>query len=347
MKEFLNYLEQYNQEIEPLTEEFFGEAKEHVLRYDPVAGQLIDDYRALTMEGKKIRGCLILLGYQLFGGKDRGKALRASLAMEIIQTALLIHDDVMDKDDLRRGLPTIHKRYSGKFGAHYGQSMALVIGDTGFFMAFTHLTACDFPSDTITRVTNYLSRRLTEVGFGQSLDLTYEKLKRFGEDEVIRIHTLKTAEYTISGPLALGAILAGANPEQVGLIEKFGIPVGVAFQLRDDELGIYSTEEELGKPIGSDIRGGKVTLLISKALELAPTEDRRFLESVYGSSKITEEEIERVKDIIKKCGALEYSQNLSRKLVKEGKQFIPQITDDPYFQQLLSELADLGIERTS
>lgn len=347
MSKFLGYLKKYDNDLQPVLDRFFDEQKKKVSSVAEEASELVEDYKQFLVGGKKLRGALTLLGYGMYGGKDKKSGLLASLATEILHAALLIHDDVMDQDDLRRGKPTMHKTYSQMYGDHFGNSMAIDIGDEGIFLSFYLLNSLDFPKERLSKAIEIFSNVLMKTGFGQALDLLAEKRQEFNEDIVLKIHHHKTAEYTIAGPLSMGTILAGASEKHLTAIKNFGIPVGVAFQLRDDELGMFSTEQELGKPIGSDIRGSKVTLLISKALELASDEDRKFLESAYGNSKITEEEIERVKDIVKKSGALEYSQNLSRKLVEKGKQFIPQITDDPRYQRLLSELADLGIERTS
>ncbi len=349
MENFAEYLQQYNQEIEPLIEGEFDDLKKHASGYEEATGELVDDYKELMMEGgKRLRGSLIKLGYEMFGGRSGPDILRCSLAMETIHSALLIHDDIMDRSLIRRNQPAIHTRYKDKFGAHNGESLAISIADVGFFRALEDFTlgGQNMPPQNFNRALVYLCRRLQEVGFGQTLDVMYEHLKRFNEKDVMKIHTLKTAEYTISGPLAIGALLAGATDQQIKALEGYGIPVGVAFQLRDDELGMFSTEVELGKPIGSDTKEGKATLLIAKALEVANDDDREFLEVLYGNKRIGEDDLDKVKEIVEKTGALRYSQRLCRELVEEGKLVIPRITRKTLYKKYLSELADAGIKRT-
>lgn len=346
MNQFLDYLQKYNRDIEPLAEGFFSEQKKKAMEISEVAGKMVGELGGFLKGGKKLRGALVMLGYEMYGGKDVKAGLLASLVAEILHGALLIHDDIMDQDELRRGKETLHKSY-GKLDPHHGVSMAITIGDLGFFLALELLNSLDLPSDRLSKATEVLSSYLVETGFGQALDLTYALNKRFNEEDVLRVHQYKTAEYTFYGPLSVGAILAGAYDENLRFFRDFAIPVGIAFQLRDDELGMFASELELGKSVSSDIREGKVTLLISKALKASSVSDRKFLRSVWGNPKIIGEEIERVKRIIRECGSLEYSQKLSRKLVRDGKKFIPMVTSNQKYQKLLSELADLGIERTN
>jgi len=347
MNHFKKFLEDYNQDIKPVIDNFFREEREKVTGIAPITGKMIDDFKDFLEGGKKLRGAGIFLGYKMFGGKDRQSGLLASLTIEIIHASLLIHDDFMDQDDLRRGKPTMHKKYSKGGDDHFGASMAINIGDEGFFLASYLLNSLDLPGERLSRATRFLSHLLMETGLGQALDISYEAEKRFSEEDVLRVHRYKTAEYTIPGPISVGAILAGVTETQLKAIKDFGIPVGIAFQLRDDELGMFSTEEELGKPVDSDLREAKVTVLIVKAFDKTEGEDLKFLKYAYGNKNLKKDEVEKVRDIIKKSGALEYSENLSRKYVEKGKKFIPKITKDPKFQKILSELADFVIERES
>jgi len=141
--------------------------------------------------------------------------------------------------------------------------------------------------------------------------------------------------------------LAGATDEEIKKIEPFGQPVGIAFQIRDDELGLFSNEKSLGKPIGSDVKENKNTLLHLKALKKAKGEDKEFLEYAYGNRDLTDEEVERVREITIRTGAFEYSQKTGWGLVEEGKKYIDKITKDPYHQKLLASFADFMMERKS
>jgi geranylgeranyl diphosphate synthase type I len=193
----------------------------------------------------------------------------------------------------------------------------------------------------------YLSRLLQRVAFGQGLDVTYEQMKDISEHDVMQVHLHKTSIYTVGGPLKIGALLGGLSKNRIDKIEKFGEPVGIAFQLRDDELGLFSDEKTLGKPIGSDIKEGKNTILRIKAIENANSRDRIFLQHAYGNRKITKREVKRVQEITIRTGALDYSQKLGKKLVEKGKKFIPEITENLELQDTLSHMADFMIGRDS
>lgn len=347
MDKFIQYLLQYNKDVAPLVEKIFNQERDRISKITPMAGQMVDDYKDFLSGGKKLRGCEIFLGYQMFSGKNKKIGLTASLVIEIIHSFLLMHDDFMDQDSLRRGKPTIHKKYALKHGDHYGESMAVTLGDEGCFFAYRILNSLKLPADQLSMATQFLSQVLIDVGLGQALDMTYEEEKNLTEEAVLQIHRYKTAEYTIPGPLSIGAILAGADEKKLKAIKDFGIPVGIAFQIRDDELGMFSSEQELGKPVDSDLKEGKVTLLIVKALESVSGEDKKFLKHAHGNQHLTLKEVERVRDITKQTGAYDYSHSLAKKFSQEGKKFIPQITPDPKFQELLSQLADFVVERQS
>lgn len=347
MKNFIGYLFKYNKDLSLVINSVFDRETEAIGKIAPFTGRMAEDYKAFLSGGKKLRGSEIYLGYKIFGGSKTWDGLVASLTIEIIHSFLLMHDDIMDEDPLRRGQPTMHRKYAKQYGNHYGLSTAMNLGDEGVFFAYRVLNSLDLPRERLSQATEFLSQVLLEVGIGQALDITYEAQKKFTEEDVLRVHRYKTAEYTISGPLSVGAILAGAREKVLKPIKDFGIPVGIAFQLRDDELGMFSTEEVLGKPVDSDLREGKVTLLFVKAFEWAKGDDRKFLKYAHGNKNLKPAEVERARRIIKDCGSLEYSQKRSRELVEEGKKFIPKITKDPKYQRLLSELADFVIERKS
>lgn len=347
MKDFISFLSQYNEEVLPVVEDFFSKEKQEEVLVDPQFSKMIDDYQDFLTGGKKLRGSLIKLGYEMFGGTDLKLALRASLFVEIVHAFFLIHDDIMDQDVLRRNKPTMHIRYSKEYGEHFGVSAALNLGDIGVFLAYKLLALLDTSSEIKNRIAALMSQVFLEVGLGQTLDISFEKQKKLNEEDVIKIHRYKTADYTISAPLAMGALLAGVDRYYLEKIKNFGIAVGIAFQIRDDELGLLSTEEELGKPVGSDFKEGKITLLIVKALEHSSPEDQKFFRYTHGNQHLTNEEVDKVRRIIQEGGALDYSQKTAREFVEKGKGYIPDVTNDPYYRKLLTELADFVIERKS
>ena len=341
------YLKNYAQKADLVLDDFFAEKKKSAKIISPIAAEMIERYRKFMIGGKKLRGAEIKLGYELCDKRAGKEVIKASTSIEIIHSFLLMHDDVMDQDNLRRGEPTIHKQYEIGHTPHFGLSMAVDTGDLGMFLAYEMLINTRFPLKNKVAAWKILNDTIIEVAYGQALDMAYESRKKVTEEDVLRVHTHKTATYTVTAPLQIGAVLGGASKQKLLAIEKFGLPVGIAFQLRDDELGMFSDEKTLGKPADSDLKEGKNTLLFVKALELGGTEQKKFVKYAHGNPNLKLKEVEKVRNIIIDSGSLAYSQKLSRKLVEKGKKFVPQITKDPKLQDTLYNLADFIIERES
>jgi len=348
------YLRDYARKTEEILNALFTDWEKEAAIISPITAEMMRIYRNFV-GGKGIRGSLTKLGYECFGGKNKKAILKASLMVEITHSFLLMHDDIMDQDILRRGMSTIHvryedlyrQRYTGGDPKHYGMSMAVNLGDAGLILSHLILADSQFPSEIKEKVLRRFNQTLLNTAFGQAIDLSYELSKKITEEDIFRVHHYKTANYTITGPLQYGALFAGASEREIEKIEKYGLPAGIAFQLRDDELGLFSDEKTLGKPVGGDVKENKNTLLHIKALEWARGEERKFLEYAYGNRNLTAREIERVRKMTIKTGALAYSQKTARDLVEKGKKFVLQITSSPKWQKMLSGMADLMIERTS
>lgn len=353
------YLKDYSKRADKYLAQFFTKKINEVNdigkggRGVTIAVDMLSRYKKFVRGGKKLRGALIQLGYEIAGGNKRD-VLNASTCIEIIHSFLLMHDDIMDLDSLRRGLPTIHLQYEenhrklklAKDITHYGISMGIGLGDLGAYLGTEVILDSKLDVEKKLKASVYLSKLLQRVVYGQGLDVTYEQMKGITEYDVLQVHLHKTSVYTVAGPLKIGAMLGGLSNVQIKDIERFGEPVGIAFQLRDDELGLFSDEKTLGKPIGSDIREGKNTILRIKAESEAKGEDKKFLRYAYGNQGITKKDVKKVQDLTIKTGALEYSQKLSKELVEKGKRSIAKITKDMKLQNTLSSLADFMVERT-
>jgi geranylgeranyl diphosphate synthase type I len=348
------YLKDYIKKTTPILDSFFKSEEKKAAQISPITAEMMRIYRRF-MGGKNIRGSLTKLGYECFGGKEEKAILKASLMVEILHATLLMHDDIMDKDVLRRGMSTIHiqygklhqKRYRRGEADHYGSCMGIDLGDSGFALSHLLLADADFPDKIKSGVLRHFNQVLLTTAFGQAIDVSYELLEKITEEDVMRVHYYKTGNYTTTGPLQYGALFADASGQEIKRIEKYSLPIGIAFQLRDDELGLFSDEKTLGKPIGSDVKENKNTILHLKALEWANGEDKQFIKSAYGNRDLTKKELERVREITQKTGALDYSQKMGRRLVEKGKKHVPQITSDSELQDTLYKMADFMIERKS
>jgi len=342
-----DYLKVYATRADAVLDEFFTIKKREARNISPIAVEMVDRYHQFTVGGKKLRGAEIKLGYELCGKRAGKEIIKASTAIEIIHSFLLMHDDIMDQDALRRGKPTIHQQYAANHDPHFGLSMAITTGDLGMFLAYEALINTRFPLRQKVNAWQILNQTIIETAYGQALDLTYETSSKITTEDVLRVHTYKTAIYTVTTPLQIGATLGGATRQKLQAIERFGLPIGVAFQLHDDELGMFSDEKILGKPADSDLKEGKNTLLFVKALENENSEQKKFIKYAHGNPNLTLKEVEKVRRILIDTGALTYSQKLSHKLVERGKKFVPQITKDSKLQNTLYNLADFMIERES
>lgn len=298
--------------------------------------EAVEDYT--LRGGKRLRAFLALIGYwsKSWGAGEVDVIANVMASIELLQSYLLVHDDLMDKDELRRGGPTVHVIFREKCRegsmlgdcAHYGVSQAITAGDYLEATAVEMLASTGLPGDVLGRLLRTYSRGLRLVAFGQYLDVlgSYLPLSRVGEEHVILVHKLKTASYTVELPLHLGAIASMKYDERLlHELSVIAIPAGIAFQLRDDVIGLYGDPKLTGKPVGSDVRGKKKTLLIVKAYQLAGDGERAFLEEVYdrlSEEQITDEHVKRVQEIVRESGSLSYNEELVGKYVREAEGLI-------------------------
>ncbi len=296
----------------------------------PLIAEAIEEIIPQAEGGKRIRGALMIKGYELCGGTDRDEIMKAAVFIELIQIYLLIHDDFMDDDSLRRGVATMHtryqqihkQRYHRHDARHFGQSIAICAGDVISHLAHEILLSANFPADRHVKALQIMERQLQLVGYGQMLDVFAEVREDVTETEILQLHRLKTGVYTYETPLLVSATLAGANDEQKRVLSEFAVPTGITFQIQDDMLGIYGTEEKLGKPVGSDLREGKYTLLLHKALEMGKPNQIKRLKQLNGKSDISISEVEEAREIIKDTGSYQYSVDLAHKYIKQSKQIL-------------------------
>lgn len=232
----------------------------------------------MSQGGKRLRPTLTLLACDLFDGNVNDSIFPA-LAVEIFHNFTLVHDDIMDKAPIRRGLDTVYKKWNS--------DIAILSGDTMFAMAYQYAVKTN-PSH-ITSVLDVFSKTAIEVCEGQQLDMDFELREDVAIDEYIRMITLKTA-VLLGASLKIGGIIAGADENAVNEIYQFGVNLGIAFQLQDDLLDVYGQEETFGKKNGGDIIANKKTFLYLKAIEKANPQQRKKLTELFQSTSILAEE---------------------------------------------------------
>ncbi len=261
--------------------------------------------------GKRLRGSLVIAGYELSGKKADERVWRAAMAVEIVHTALLMHDDFMDEDKLRRGKPTTHEFWS-EGDKHYGEAMAVNIGDAVLCLGYEMLARCGFDDRLTNKAMVQLLRGITNTAYGQAFDVSLPKLKQLTEENVLCLHRAKTAIYTYENPLVIGAILGELGEEIIGKLKEYSEFGGVAFQLQDDVLGVFGDEEKTGKSSDSDLLQGKVTLLAVVVLAKSSAMEIDKFRRVWGNTKASRQEIDEVKKNISEGGSYKYSVELAR-----------------------------------
>jgi geranylgeranyl diphosphate synthase type I len=276
---------------------------------------LVDSLRDLTMRGgKRFRPALLFAAYHAVDDiAPDGIALDAGAALELLQTYLLVHDDWMDRDDVRRGGPAVHAMLARHYGSRtMGDAAALLAGDYAAAIALEALSSVDARGDRVARAVVLFAQIQQDAIRGQQIDLAGKS------DNIEVMHDLKTGSYTVRGPMLLGAVLAGGGPDVVARLGRFSQPLGVAFQLRDDLLGAFGHPKETGKPFGSDIRSGKKTALVDEALGRVGSSDRHLLVETLGRRDANEAEVEAVVALFERSGAREAVERRLQQLVKKA-----------------------------
>jgi len=338
--DFSAYLKKSVQEIEQELVLFSQAWNDEIAKRLPALKKLNENLTDGFSGGKMLRGTLVKLGYELVTEESTKAILQPAAAFEILHTAFLIHDDIIDESLTRRGKPTMHIQ-NGK--GHYGIAQAICQGDLGFTLATKLITESNFPENRKTRALAIFLQNKVDTILGEMLDI--EPPEKRDEKLVNDIHLLKTANYTIVGPMTVGAIFGGADNLFLRKVKQFGEPLGLAFQIQDDILGIYGDEKYIGKSTTSDIEEDKTTLLLTYSLENGTKTQKEILQEYYGKREITKTQQEIIKKVFEETGALSYSQKKIENLINEAKTFIPSLTSDANKQALLQQLCDLLLKR--
>jgi geranylgeranyl diphosphate synthase type I len=289
--------------------------EEAVAAGSPETLELIDGVGQLaTQGGKRLRPALVYYTYRACGGAADEEVLPLALSTELLHTYLLIHDDIMDHAEFRRGLPAAHVRFSEvhrENGFHgdaedFGLSAAILLGDLAQSWAVE--LACRVSTGRGAgggELARCFSAMCQEVIGGQYLELLVAQRRAATEEELLRVLRLKSGRYTAERPIQLGALLAGAPPEVLAELSRYGAAVGEAFQLQDDLLGMFGDPDTVGKPVDADLKEGKFTFLIHHALAKATPEQRRALDAALGDPEATPEQTAAARRALAETGARE------------------------------------------
>lgn len=301
---------------------------------------LIDEIeRMLAAGGKRLRPAFCYWGYRAAGGEHRTEIVRAASSLELLHTFAIVHDDIMDRSDERRGVPTTY--------ALHGTDVALLVGDLALVFADAALLGSGLDPPLLARAFDGYSRMRREVIAGQFLDVVAADREVVTVEEARRIAVLKSGRYSIEEPLVIGAHLAGASQETAAALASFGAPLGEAFQLRDDLLGTFGDKADLGKPVDSDIREGKRHVLYAYAsLHLEAGERERFMARWGGGDELAPEEVEMLRDLLERSGARAYTEDLLDRLRADAFRALAEIDVPGEVRGALEDLARRATDRT-
>ena len=276
--------------------------------------------------GKRLRPILAIISCEAVGGNGK-KAIPFGVALELIHTFTLVHDDIMDRDEERRGIPSVHKKF--------GEATAILAGDALFAKAFE--VASEVKENVSILVKN-IATMAREICEGQQMDMSFEEMEEVSEESFLKMIEKKTAkmfEHAAYG----GAIIGGGSDEETLALRSYGRNLGMAFQIWDDCLDVIG--KKIGKPVGSDIREGKKTLMFIHAQK---TPYKEKLAKLYGKKEATKEEINSVIEIFKEAGSLDYAKNKAFAFVNEAKKCLDKLKESNAKEELM-KLADFAVKR--
>ena len=340
-------------DVETELQLFFATARLRASDYGAHYEALWESIELASKGGKRMRPALVLAAYEGFGGRDLTLVTPVAVSFELLHTAFLIHDDLIDRDISRRGVATIAHRFNDRALAHcvspeqasvWASAAAILAGD--LILSEALCTLAKLPVDTERRGTlvDLLNRTVFVSAGGELADVTNTGVNHPLEvDEVIATLERKTAAYSFEAPLQAGAVLAGASEESIDLLARFGRLIGVAFQLTDDILGVFGDPAKTGKSVAADLREGKQTALIAHA---GQTSTWPTIAPLMGKPDMSEQEAELVRSLLRSCGA----EHATEVLAKDHARRAVEVLDTPLIptelRQTLAELAHTVVNRS-
>jgi geranylgeranyl diphosphate synthase type I len=288
-----------------------------------VTGAFLD---MLERGGKRLRGSLVMVGYEMLGGCDQTMIVRAATAIEMVHTYWLVIDDIQDRSALRRGKPTVHKMLASYLSdkhlkgdvEHGGISLALNAAVAGGHAAQMLIAGLNVEAELRSKAMGIVSQAAMVTGYGQTYDIMNELTADVSRTDIERTLEWKTSYYTFLNPLCVGMVLAEGGCEDTDAIRAYALPAGKAFQITDDIMGIFGHDEISGKSSMDDLREGKQTLLTYHALTHASPKDKTFLRRCLGNQQLTRMDAKRCITIIQATGALDFAKSEARKHVAEA-----------------------------
>jgi geranylgeranyl pyrophosphate synthase len=305
-------LDEYDALIESEVSRYFSRAREEAARYHPFMGRVYENLAEYVLrKGRRLATTSALLVYTGFKGEMDAYARTLGLALELYRHAILVHDDLVDRDEERRGGRALHRLFD--LGEGFGEAAAIFAGNMLYAMALEALE--DIPKSEELR--NLFARAYREVNESQVLDAYFEHIEPSVEEWYAMASRRAPSLFRLT--LLAGATLAEAGKEDREHLEKVGTEIGYAFDIQDDIIGTFATREQYGREPGRDVLRGKKPLHIALAMKLAANDEREELRRILASRSAGEAEVERVKELVRSCGALDTAKDIARKHAERAK----------------------------
>ena len=339
-----------------LTEFFTAEAeylREIGSELNPVADSL---GHFLLDSGKRLRPLFATIGFLGAGGELTPQIIRAAASLELVHVCALIHDDVMDASDTRRGAPAIHKQFEYLHRAEklhgsseqFGVASAILLGDLALIWAAKALHESGAAAELILRSLPFYDEMRVELMAGQYLDVYEQALASESVERSLKVARFKSGKYSIERPLHFGASLApGYSPEIIATYSDYGLPLGEAFQLRDDVIGVFGDPEKTGKPAGDDLREGKRTVLVATTLSRATAAQRSQFLELFGRKELDIDHINTLRAVIVDTGALAELESIIDEMTSKAHKALTGGGITPLAATLLNEMAVAATQRSS
>ena len=337
--------------VQDALDRFLDEQAERLRPLGADAARLLDEARTSVAGGKMFRASFCWWGHLAVAAPaDRDALVRACASLELLHASALVHDDYMDASDSRRGRPSTHRTFEREHRAagwrgdpeQYGASGAILLGDLLLSWSDELLRRCGLP--VVAPALDVFDLCRTEVIAGQFLDVSAQARGRADVDTAMTVLRYKSAKYSIERPLHLGAALAGAPASTLAELTAFGLPLGEAFQLRDDLLGVYGDPATTGKPAGDDLVEGKRTVLVALAIDGAAPEDAALLDRSLGTALSTED-VQRLRAVIDASGAHAQVEEVIDQLTAKAVAALDRASIDEGAREVLRGLAAAVTQR--
>ncbi|MFT4008885.1 MAG: polyprenyl synthetase family protein [Nocardioidaceae bacterium] len=322
------------------------------------AAILVEAGREAVSGGKRFRAAFCYWGYRAVAQPsdrpgDHTALIRAAASLELLHASALVHDDVMDASDTRRGRPATHRAFERRHrdagwrgdAEQYGVAAAILLGDLLLSFADQLLRTCGLPHERVRDALGYFDTTRAEVIAGQFLDVSVQARGQGDVEQAMRVLRYKSAKYSVERPLHIGAALAGASPAVISALSEYGLPLGEAFQLRDDLLGVFGDPIVTGKPAGDDLVEGKRTVLVALTLDAAPPADAALLDTSLGT-RLSADQVDVLRGVIGASGAAAEVEQRIESLTADALAALGRADMTEAARSVLADLAHAATQRT-